>query len=148
MPLHFDLRSDVGTLSESDRLELSAEDILSLMARFDKLGTWRFDVAAGTCRLSGSCREIYGFPADDEAISIAAYRDRIHPDDLPVFKEAFVTTIERKSSFMTTYRVGNAQAYRFVRSIGLFRERADGAGEVVGVTMVVGEQVRQLVLGA
>lgn len=146
MPLHFDLRSEIGSLQEAERLELSAEDIVSLLTRFDRLGIWRIDVATGQCRLSESCRHLYGFSGKEEVHTLEAYRDRIHPDDLPVFSEAIAATIDGHSSFLVTYRVASGQGYRFVRSIGMFRDTAAGGGEVVGITHAVSEHVRQLVM--
>lgn len=146
MPLHFDLRSKIGSLADAERLELSAEDILDLLTRFEALGIWRIDAQTGECRISRHCLEIYGFSGNEEGLDLAACRDRIHPDDLPVFSEAIATAIERRSSFMITYRVASGQGHRFVRSIGLYRSRGGAGAEVVGITHLVGEHIRQLVM--
>lgn len=147
MPLHFDLRSRIGSLDTADRLNLGAEDILHLLTRFEPLGIWRIDARTGECRLSRQCLEIYGFSGNEVGLDLAACRDRIHHADLPVFSEAISTAVERRSSFMINYRVSSGQGvYRFVRSIGMYRPREDGGADVVGVTQLVGEQIRQLVM--
>ncbi len=57
------------------------------------IGVWEYDVATTLLLADPRCRAMYGWPADRDIISFAAWRDRLHPDDVSAVDAAVAATL-------------------------------------------------------
>ncbi|SMD03531.1 PAS domain-containing protein [Rhizobium sp. RU36D] len=142
MPIRFDdtqrpSRGDGGDVGISDR------EIVQLVSAFRPFGLWRIDLDTG---LFYGTRDIYGiFDMEyrEGPINLVEFRDHLHPEDLPMLMESFEQTSTQKQMHHNIYRVIKpCGEYKFVRTIGKFREKEGTSGEIIGVTYEFFERLR------
>lgn len=146
MPLRYEERSIAGTLVEADRLDLAADDVIELLASSHNIGVWRLNIETNEYLLSAPCLAIFGFEKQDGMPGLLNFRSKIHPDDIPIVLEGIDACIQRQGSYMVTYRVQASGGHKFVRTIGRYRETAEGP-ELIGLTFELIDRLRELVVG-
>ncbi len=95
-------------ITESRRAEMArreADERLRLALDIAELGTWTWDLAAGTGDLDDRSAEIVGLPGGAVPDTFAAQRLRIHPDDLPRLDADIAVGIASRDAFDLAYRV-------------------------------------------
>ena len=96
-------------ITERKRAEqaLAERDLqLALAGRFALVGTFSFDIGAGRLQVSPGYAAIHGLPEGTEEATRAAWRTRVHPDDLHCVEAGFERTIAaRRSEHYCEYRI-------------------------------------------
>ncbi|HVM39820.1 MAG TPA: GAF domain-containing protein, partial [Acidimicrobiia bacterium] len=114
---------NVAMLGASTELATRYEqtlDHLSLALDAARMGTWEWDVAAGTVRWSDTLEHIYGFEPGSFPGTFEAYIERVHPDD----REAALASVQQAAETRSRFDY----AYRIVRLDGSVRV-IEGAGQ-------------------
>ncbi|MDX2131602.1 MAG: ATP-binding protein [Planctomycetota bacterium] len=107
---------------------------------------WEYDVKADVVRMTGQL-EAAGRDAgiDEWTGSAAAWRTRVHADDLDAVKVRFAACVERGDRYDVEYRVRlRGTGYRWVRSTGVRREEADGRVVIAGTMIDVTDRRRAM----
>jgi len=133
----------VARVPDEERYALALESI--------QHGVYDWDIDQGTIYYSPTLRAIFGLqPGQDltPAESVA----RVHPDDLPAYREALIAHLRGETAqFVTEYRyLGNEDTWRWSRQSGIALRRPDGtAYRMVGATSDITEsRQRELDLSA
>lgn len=91
-----------------------SEERYSLITRATHDGLWDWDVVAGRCYYSQHCQEMLGADLDDDVgagedtqntLELAPWMDRIHPEDLPLVREALHHAVVSQEPFELEHRV-------------------------------------------
>lgn len=75
-------------------------------------------------------------------MNLVEFREHIHPDDLPILMECFERCSSQKQSYHMIYRIKRGTDWKFVRTVGKFREKPGTSGEIVGITYEFFERLR------
>lgn len=122
---------------------LSDEEVLDLVTAFRLYGFWRIDLDSSLFYGTPDIFTIFGLPYRDGPINLVEFVDTLHPEDLPMLMESFERTSTMKSMHHNIYRVkAKTRDYKYVRSVGRFREKEGTSGEIIGVTYEFFEQLR------
>jgi PAS fold len=122
---------------------ISDDEVADLVTAFRLYGFWRIDLDSGLLFGSRDMYVIFDIPCRDGAISLVEFRDRLHADDLPMLMQSFEHASTVKSMFHSIYRVrAKTSDYKYVRSVGRFREKEGTSGEIIGVTYELFQQLR------
>jgi PAS domain S-box-containing protein len=101
----------VGTttdITDRKRAELAladSEQRLRLALDAARLGTWAWDVRAGTIRWDAYHHELFGLPPGAFPGTYAAFLDLVHPDDRPPVQAAAVLATASRGQFHAEFRV-------------------------------------------
>lgn len=142
-----------GFLSDITRRKHAETRLHELTERYELAvagtadGLWDWDITTGTVFYAPRFRELLGYAPGDAALrpTIAAFRERLHPDDLASTEEAVRHAIEDAAPYRATYRLktkdgqwrwfeargttvrtGTARATRMAGSITDITERRQG----------------------
>lgn len=122
---------------------ISDNEVIDLVTAFRAFGFWRMDLAAGLFYGTPDIFDIFGMEYRDGPINLVEFRDHIHPEDIPLLMESVERVSTGRRMYHTIYRVrGKGSAYKYVRTVGRYRETANGNGEIVGVTYAFFEPLR------
>jgi hypothetical protein len=114
---------------------ISDAEAVELITAFRLFGSWRFDLDSGHMFASSDFSELFGLHHNDGPMDMTEVSAQIHPDDLGFMMSTFERASVDKRTYHSIFRVGaEGETYRFLRSVGMFREKAGTSGEVVGVT--------------
>ncbi|OHV84375.1 hypothetical protein LCM4573_01470 [Rhizobium sp. LCM 4573] len=120
---------------QNEAVGLSDAEVVELATAFRPFGFWRFDIDSGHLFGSEDVSHIFGLDPHDGPMNLVAVGARIHPDDMPLLMETFERASAGRLTYHNIYRVrNNADGYKYVRTVGKFREKPGTAGEVVGIT--------------
>ena len=127
--------TDLGSFDNSlPQIKGTVEDILELIDCHHQLGFWRTDFASGHVHFSPQTWRIYGLEPRAEAVNLIELNQRVHPEDLPLCLSIFETSARERTGFQYVLRISDGQGgYKFVRSVGQYRDTPGGAGETVGI---------------
>ena len=115
------------------------------MQEFRLFGFWRIDLDTGLFYATPDVFRIYGLKATDGKMSLVEFGSRIHPDDLPLLMESFERTCLHKQSYHNIYQaLGEDDRYKYVRTVGRFREKPGTSGEIIGITYEFFERLRRV----
>lgn len=91
--------------AESSLRELTERYELAVAGTAD--GLWDWDITTGTVFYAARFRELLGYAPGDAGFqpTIAAFRERLHPDDLASTEEAIRRAIEDAAPYRATYRL-------------------------------------------
>ncbi|MCE9612027.1 MAG: PAS domain-containing protein [Chthoniobacter sp.] len=91
--------------AETRLRELTEQYELAVAGTAD--GLWDWDLTTGAVFYAPRFRELLGFAPGDRAFSptIAAFRERLHPDDLASTEEAIRRAVEDAEPYRATYRL-------------------------------------------
>ena len=141
-PLRFD-QFQQREYQDCTSVGLTEHEVVELVQEFRLYGFWGIDLDTGMFYATPDVFRIFGLTANDGKINLVEFRTRIHPDDLPMLMESFERTCRQKQSYHTIYRaLGETGNYKFVRTVGKFREKPGTAGEIVGITYEFFERLR------
>lgn len=129
-------------------MEISAEelqcfglverDLLQILTTFTPIGLWRIDLDSGHkfgCK--GYCR-IFGITHSQGPVNMIELSARIHPDDLNQVMASQEAASVQRMSYRKVHRVtADGTNYRYICSIGRFREKQGTSGEIIGVAYEV-----------
>ncbi len=95
---------------------------LSMEAAGDSF--WDWNIRTGKAFFSGNCGPMFGFAPEEIKPDFDAWLRRVHPDDLPVVKNALREHYEGGALFVSEYRVRNADGrWQWVLARGEVVER-------------------------
>ena len=107
-------RRIVGTTADvserrrrTDELRAS-EERLRLAVEAGEFGTWELDVESDTATRSARHDAIFGYPKPPGRWGVAAMREHIVPDDLPIVERAFARAIEHGEPLALRCRIRRA----------------------------------------
>lgn len=134
MPLVFDITEDRPIETPSAEVRVVAEDAVALIDSKVPLGFWRTVYQTGHVYFSPEVFRIYGLVPSKGPVNLLEVNERIHPEDLKVCLGLFEEAAREKSGFQYCLRIEDGKGgYKYVRSVGRYRETADGFGEMVGI---------------
>lgn len=114
---------------------LGDDEVLELVSSFRLCGFWRFDIDSGHFFGSPDLARIFGMPHTTGPVNLVKIIPLIHPDDLSSMMETFERASAARLTYHNLYRVKtDAENYKYVRSVGKFRETVAGKGDVIGMT--------------
>ena len=114
---------------------LSAEEVVELAAAFRLYGFWRFDIETGHLFATEDVSRIFGIEHREGPMNLVEIGARIHPEDMPLLMETFERASAGRLTYHNIYRIkSDAEHYKYVRTVGKFRDRPGSSGEVVGIT--------------
>ena len=124
---------DALTVARAHHALKHSEDRLREAQRLTRLGYWERDFVRGTWDGSPETLEILGIAAEadgwaDLAATEAAWRSRLHPDDVPHVRQAAERALAGLQTYDVEYRIVRPPAgeVRHVRSTGEVTRGADG----------------------
>lgn len=116
-------------------------EMYSLIARSSNDGIWDWDLGTNKVHFDERWKALLGYGPDDLSDSLDEWLDRIHPDDLELFKtEIEATLIGWTTTLKNEHRVQHQDgSYRWVMSRGLAATHEDGtvyriAGSILDIT--------------
>jgi PAS domain S-box-containing protein len=137
------------TLDVTDHMQLvtevrAREERLRLSQRAARMGSWKWDIAAGKIEVDEDFWALFGIEGETLRPDFRAWVQRIHPDDRTQFetdlRQAVETTRELNAEFRSIWPDGNIH---YLRSLG--RCAYNGAGKplyMIGINMDVTERRR------
>jgi hypothetical protein len=121
--------------TQYQQVGLSSDEVVELAAAFRLYGFWRIELDSGHFFATEDLCRIFGMEPQDGPINLMAITARIHPEDMPRLMETFERASAERLTYHNIYRIRtDAEDYKYVRSVGKFRDKPGTAGEVVGVT--------------
>lgn len=121
--------------TQYQQVGLSSEEVVELAAAFRLYGFWRIDLDSGHFFATEDLCRIFGIEPQDGPINLMAITARIHPEDMPRLMETFERASAERLTYHNIYRIRtDVEDYKYVRSVGKFRDKPGTSGEVVGVT--------------
>lgn len=142
MPLRFD-QFQQREFQDCASVGLDEREAVDLMQEFHLFGFWRIDLDTGLFHATPDVFRIYGLKTTDGRMSLVEFGSRIHPDDLPMLMESFERTCQHKQSYHNIYlALGEDDRYKYVRTVGRFREKPGTSGEIIGITYEFFERLR------
>ncbi|MGV8938952.1 MAG: PAS domain-containing protein [Allorhizobium sp.] len=116
-----------------------------MVSAFRLYGFWRINLDTSHFYGTRDIFTIFGMEYCDGPMNLVELVARIHPDDLPMLMETFERTSTEKQTYHTIYRALSGDgSYKFVRTVGKFRDKPGTAGEIVGVTYEFFERQRTI----
>lgn len=118
-----------------DYLDMNDADVLRILQAHVRIGIWRSDLDSGHTFCSAEARRIFGLPDTDGPIDFSLAARAIHPEDEPMALELIETTAREKGSYQFVMRVAERGSgdYRYVRVVGRYRAKENGAGDIIGI---------------
>ncbi len=118
-----------------DYLDMNDADVLRILQAHVRIGIWRSDLDSGHTFASTEARRIFGLPDTDGPIDFSLAARAIHPEDEPMALELIETTAREKGSYQFVMRVAERGSgdYRYVRVVGRYRAKENGAGDIIGI---------------
>ncbi len=121
----------------------SSEERLRLAVEGTGLATWDHDLSTHTEIWSARHFALFDYPSNPAGpVTTDMWRNRIHPDDLPIVEAANRRGAATGEPFRVTYRIGTGDKERWVESFGrCMRDQWDGRPRrSVGVSVDVTER--------
>lgn len=82
-----------------------SEERYALAASGSTAGVWDWDLRSGGVYYSQRFRELLGYSMEEFPSNFFAWEQKMHPSDLPSFREALEDHLERRSTFCIEYRL-------------------------------------------
>ena len=134
LALVYDVTPESGGFELSPEIRFDELTALKLIHDQMPIGLWRADFETGHLYLSAETYRIYGLEPQDGPANIVALNRAIHPDDHDMAMSLIETAARQKCGFQYVLRLEDGKGgYKYVRSVGRYIERADGAGELSGI---------------
>ena len=106
-----------------------------------RMGSYRWNLRTRLSRASRECYRIFDIDLDINPVPFEVFKDRIHPDDLPVLERSLAEAISAKSPFSHEYRIVHRDGTTLdVVAIGGFDVSPSGDVEMEGIITDVTEQ--------
>ena len=113
-----------------------------------RMGSYRWNTRTLLSRGSRECYRILDLDLDVNPVPFEAFRDRIHPDDLPALERALAEAVTNKSTFSHEYRVVHKDGTTLhVVAVGQFDLGPSGDLELEGIiTDITGRKAEEQAL--
>lgn len=141
MPLRFD-QLDHKEFQDCTSVGMTEHEVAELAQAFRLYGFWSIDLDSGLFRATPDVFRIFDMQEGADRMNLVEFRQRIHPEDLPILMECFERCSSLRQSYHMIYRVKRGDGWKFARTVGKFREKAGTSGEVVGITYEFFERLR------
>lgn len=114
------IRFEITTEKQIEEANRRIATELQEAQRTAKIGSWRFDVASGELVWSSEHYRIFEIEEPQPATELyARYRERLHPDDIPLLEDVMTRAITAGESFVYDHRVITPDGRtKFVQGIG------------------------------
>ncbi len=110
-------------------------EAMGLVTAFRLFGSWRLDLDSGHLFGTQDFSDLFGLEHTNGPMNMAAASAQIHPEDLNFMMATFERASVDKRTYHSIFRVGaEGETYRFMRSVGTFRDKPGTSGEVIGIT--------------
>ena len=127
-----------GKIDTLQDFGLSTDEFFEIFSAFNQVGLWRLDLDSGHTFCSATYSRIYGVKHTDGPINMIEVIARIHPDDLSSVMESHEVASTHPRAYQKIHRISSDRVtYRYVCSIGKFREKPGTSGEIVGIAFEV-----------
>jgi PAS domain S-box-containing protein len=138
-----ELRAEVEERSRAEERLRRSESYLAEAQKLSHIGSWaRSLVSWESLHWSRELYHIFGFDPDQDMVSRAAARERIHPADLAALDEATEKAVAEKSGFRVGHRLVLPDgSVKYVQTVG--HPVFDSAGQVVEFLGIVIDLTRQ-----
>jgi signal transduction histidine kinase len=116
-----------------------------------RMGSYRWNTRTLLSRGSREIYRIIGIDLDLNPVPFQAFRDRVHPDDLPALEQALAEAVSSKSPFRHEYRVVHKDGKTLhVVAVGEFDVGPTGDLELEGIITDITERkaAEQALMGA
>ncbi|HZL57931.1 MAG TPA: PAS domain S-box protein, partial [Bryobacteraceae bacterium] len=100
-----ELMIDILERKRAERALRESEQNLRIAIRAAALGLWRVDVARQSMQISPLTCEMFGFTEGTQEISLATWRERIHPEDVANAAGDMERCVSRLSDYESEYRI-------------------------------------------
>jgi PAS domain-containing protein len=121
------------TAEELNCFGLTERDVIDFFMNFTAVGLWRLDLDSGHKFCSRSYFRLFGLDYKCGPINMIELSARIHPEDLDHVMESHEAASVQRLSYQKIHRVtADGSNYRYICSIGSFREKPGTSGEIVG----------------
>jgi signal transduction histidine kinase len=131
------LASQAAVSFESARLFEALRETNMWMVRgqeIGRMGSFRWNTRTLLSRGSRECYRILGLDPNVNPVPFQAFRDRVHPDDLPALERALAKAIGMQSPFSREYRVVHRDGTTLhVVAVGQFDVGPTGDLELEGI---------------
>ncbi len=129
---------------EFDRRLKKSEERLALALWGADLGLWDWDIRTGALACSGPRAELLGGPPGEARLSLDDWENRIHPQDLPAFRDALRAHLENRTPFFESeYRLRHkdeAWSWVLIRGRVIERDRRGQSVRACGIVMDIGRR--------
>jgi signal transduction histidine kinase/DNA-binding NarL/FixJ family response regulator len=121
------VREQAEELDASHKVLVAAKRHL-MVAEAARVAQWEWDVAGGRVLLGRRWDRMIGEAVEDRRWALNALEARVHPDDLPLVRQALKDALSGKADrYIAEHRVSTATGWIWIESIGMVTER-DAAG--------------------
>lgn len=145
--IRYDIQADAFARQDLSHLGIADAEIVELTTAFRRIGFWRSDVASGLSYWSEGLFRIFGMECTTGPVNMSAAYERLHPDDLGPLSEVVEQAIAERTAYHFILRIRTrCDEYRFVRSVGKYRDDGEGEGQLVGMCYEFFEQIRTVEL--
>lgn len=93
------LEQEIQERSQAEEALRASEERLAMAVHGGTYGMWDWNPASDELFLSARAKEMIGFEAEEIADTMSAWREHIHPDDLPQVKATVDAYLNRQTSF-------------------------------------------------
>lgn len=134
------------TIRDHDNVQVGISDAecVDLATAFRPFGFWRFDIEAGHFFATEEVYKIFSMEFTEGPMNLVEVSSKVHPDDLPLLMEAFEHTSVNKVSYHTIYRIQCSGSYKFIRTVGKYRQKTPTSGEIIGISYEFFDRVRTI----
>jgi PAS domain S-box-containing protein len=135
MRLYRELIEQHGQLQQVQEALRESESLLKAAQKISRTGAWRRRPGRSDDVWSPECFDILGLDPQRDAPSFDLVVQRIHPDDLEVFKEEVRATLERREAFDFEFRIVMPDGkIRHLQSLGEPVGKHDFVGALIDLT--------------
>lgn len=147
--IRYDLDTLTGARPQFEQIGLTADDVCDLSSYFRRTGFWRTDIEQGLTYWTRGVFDIFGMEYREGPVSLTEANAAIHPNDLGAMLEMVEQATIIRAPFHAIIRLRSRESeYRFIRTVGKYRETADGKPEFVGMIYEFFEPIRTLGMAA
>lgn len=144
------IRDDTERKRKDDLLREN-EERLTLAAESTGIGTWDYNVADATLKLSKRAAELFGLGTDPESPGFEQFLEMIHPEDRPRIAAEFIRCLAAGGSFDANleYRIempGGAVRWVLTRARGFYEQakgHSDKPDRLIGTVIDITDRKRR-----
>jgi hypothetical protein len=132
--LSVDIFDKIRSTQNISGFDLTADELLSILAMYDRYGLWRLDLESGLVYWSRDVYEIHGLEYSDGPVNLTSAINSYHPEDATVISQLIEETISEQSGFRFVLRLKiKSGGFKLVKSSGKYRVNSEGKAELIGL---------------